>query len=105
MFALATVTPVGNAPVLSFAAGVVPSANLVPDIFAELFMSSLTIEPLTMFAEFIVIPDLSKPSAILLLSISALALISALTIAPSFILAEVTALSLTSAVLIFCCCS
>ena len=52
-------------------------------------MSSLTIEPSTMFAELTVIPDLSKPSAILVLAIFALALISASTIVPSFILTEV----------------
>ena len=90
MLALATVTPVGSAPVLSFVAGVELSANLVPDIFAELLTSSLTIEPSTMFAELTVMLDLSKPSAILLLAISALALISALTIVPSNILADVT---------------
>ena len=47
-----------------------------------------------MFAELTVIPDLSNPSAILLLLISALALISALTIVPSNILFDVTCPSL-----------
>ena len=105
MFALATVTPVGNAPVLSFAAGVVPSANLAPDIFAELLMSSLTIEPSTMFAEFTVMPDLSNPSAILLLSIAAFALMSALTIVSSAISVEVTAPAFIFAVIILFLCS
>ena len=85
MLALATVTPVGSAPVLSFVAGVELSANLVPDIFAELLTSSLTIEPSTMFAELTVMLDLSKPSAILVFSIAALALMLALTIVPSAI--------------------
>ena len=49
-----------------------------------------------MFDPLTVIPDLSKPSAILVLSISALALMSALTIVPSFIFAEVIELSLIS---------
>ena len=100
MLALATVTFVGNEPELNLVGGTLVLANFVPLISAELLMSSLTIEPLTMFAEFTVMPDLSKPSAILLLSIAALALMSALTIVSSAISVEVTAPALIFAVII-----
>ena len=72
-------------------------SNLEPFIFALLLMSSLTIEPFTMFAELIVKPAFSKPSANLLLSMFALALMSALTIVSSLISVEVTCPSFISA--------
>ena len=95
----------GSVPPPSLTKPTLSSASLVPLIFAELLMSSLTIEPSTMFAELIVIPDLSKPSAILLLSISAFALISALTIVSSAISVEVTCPAFIFGVIILFLCS
>ena len=48
MFAEATVISVGNAPLPSLAKVTESSANFVPDIFAELLISVLTIVPLLM---------------------------------------------------------
>ena len=90
-----TTMSLGNVPLPNFARVTESSSNLEPFIFAELLTSASTIDPSTMFAELTVIPDLSNPSAILLLSIAALALMSALTIVPSNILADVTSPTVT----------
>ena len=94
ILSLVTTISFGSVPLPNLSRVTVSFANLEPLIFALLLISSLTIEPSTMFAELTVIPDLSNPSAILLLLISALALISALTIVPSNILFDVTCPSL-----------
>ena len=101
MLVLVTVMSLGNVPPPNLVRATLSFANLEPWIFALAFTSASTIDPSTMLAELTVIPDLSRPSAILLLSIAALALMSALTIVLSLIFAEVTAPSMMSSSVTF----